>query len=169
MATCPSRELTATFRILYVFCVLAHDRCRVLHFNITEAMINRIAGERLRDGEAMADLVFSEVDHYAEYKVPDRSYVEAISQRGGNSIAVSAIGRVALRQSFQVFGASRGRGRHDRRGGFGPDRLHTAKPTKKDDPFWFESGATPRYVSATTEPLTAMRAARSRTQPKERR
>ena len=27
---------TATFRILYVFFVLAHDRRRVLHFNVTE-------------------------------------------------------------------------------------------------------------------------------------
>src|SRR5262249_29871 len=27
---------TATFRVLYVFIVLAHDRRRVLHFNVTE-------------------------------------------------------------------------------------------------------------------------------------
>ena len=27
---------TATFRVLYVLIVLAHDRCRVLHFNVTE-------------------------------------------------------------------------------------------------------------------------------------
>jgi len=27
---------TATFRVLYVFFVLAHDRRRVLHFNVTE-------------------------------------------------------------------------------------------------------------------------------------
>ena len=45
------------------------------------AMINRIAVERLRDGEAMADLVFSEVDYYAEYKVPNRSYVRELAER----------------------------------------------------------------------------------------
>ena len=27
---------TATFRVLFVFIVLAHDRRRVLHFNVTE-------------------------------------------------------------------------------------------------------------------------------------
>jgi putative transposase len=27
---------TATFRVLYVFIMLAHDRRRVLHFNVTE-------------------------------------------------------------------------------------------------------------------------------------
>lgn len=28
---------TATFRVLYVFLVLAHERRKILHFNITEA------------------------------------------------------------------------------------------------------------------------------------
>ena len=51
--------------------------------------------------------------------------VEAISPKGGNSIAVSAIARVALRPSFQALGASWGRGTHDRRGAFCPDRLHS--------------------------------------------
>jgi hypothetical protein len=55
--------------------------------------------------------------------------VESISQKGGNSIAVNAIVRVALRQSFQTFGASRGRGTHDRRGAFCPDRLRAPVKT----------------------------------------
>ena len=50
--------------------------------------------------------------------------MEAISQKAGNSIAVSTIARVALRQSFQVFGASRGSVTRDRRSAFCPDRLH---------------------------------------------
>jgi hypothetical protein len=55
-------------------------------------------------------------------------WLEAIPQKGGNSIAVSAIAWVALRQSFQVFGASRGRGTRDHRGAFCHDRLHIRHP-----------------------------------------
>jgi hypothetical protein len=50
--------------------------------------------------------------------------VEAISQKGKDSIAVSAIVRVDLRPNFQLLGAALGRGTHDRRGAFCPDRLH---------------------------------------------
>jgi hypothetical protein len=32
---------TATFRILYVFLVLAHNRRRVVHFNVTDSVRNR--------------------------------------------------------------------------------------------------------------------------------
>jgi tetratricopeptide (TPR) repeat protein len=45
------------------------------------AMINRIAVERLRDGEAMADQVFNEVDYYSEFKLPGRSYVRELAER----------------------------------------------------------------------------------------
>jgi hypothetical protein len=27
---------TVTFKVLFVFTILAHDRCRIVHFNITE-------------------------------------------------------------------------------------------------------------------------------------
>jgi hypothetical protein len=40
---------TATFGILYVLVVLAHDRRRVLHFNITEHPTARWTGQQLRE------------------------------------------------------------------------------------------------------------------------
>ncbi len=45
------------------------------------AMINRIAVERLRDGEAMADQAFNEVAYYSEFKLPGRSYVRELAER----------------------------------------------------------------------------------------
>ena len=38
---------TATFRILYVFLVLAHDRRRVVHFNVTDAPCAQWTGQQL--------------------------------------------------------------------------------------------------------------------------
>ena len=38
---------TATFRILYVFLVLEHDRRRIVHFNVTEGASARWTGQRL--------------------------------------------------------------------------------------------------------------------------
>lgn len=40
---------TATFGILYVLVVLAHDRRRVLHFNVTENPTARWTGQQLRE------------------------------------------------------------------------------------------------------------------------
>jgi len=45
------------------------------------AIINRIAVDRLKDGEAMPDVAFREVDYYAEFKVPGRSYVQELAKR----------------------------------------------------------------------------------------
>jgi tetratricopeptide (TPR) repeat protein len=45
------------------------------------AIINRIAVDRLKDGEAMSDVAFREVDYYAEFKVPCRSYVQELAKR----------------------------------------------------------------------------------------
>ena len=38
---------TATFRILYVFLVLAHDRRRIVHFNVTDGPSARWTGQQL--------------------------------------------------------------------------------------------------------------------------
>jgi putative transposase len=40
---------TATFRVLYVFLVLAHERRRVLHFNITDSPSARWAAQQLAE------------------------------------------------------------------------------------------------------------------------
>jgi tetratricopeptide (TPR) repeat protein len=45
------------------------------------AIINRIAVDRLKDGEAMPDVAFREVDYYADFKVPGRSYVQELVKR----------------------------------------------------------------------------------------
>jgi hypothetical protein len=45
------------------------------------AIINRIAVDRLKDGEAMLDVALREVDYYAEFKVPGRSYVQELAKR----------------------------------------------------------------------------------------
>jgi tetratricopeptide (TPR) repeat protein len=45
------------------------------------ATINRIAVEGLNDGEAMPDVAFREVDYYAEFKVPGRSYGQELAKR----------------------------------------------------------------------------------------
>ena len=44
------------------------------------AIVNRIAVERLKDGEAMADVGFREVDYYVEFKVPGRSYLRELAE-----------------------------------------------------------------------------------------
>ncbi len=38
---------TATFRLLYVFVVLAHERRRVVHFNVTEGPSARWTGQQI--------------------------------------------------------------------------------------------------------------------------
>jgi putative transposase len=38
---------TATFRILFVLIVLAHDRRRIIHFNVTEHPTARWTGEQI--------------------------------------------------------------------------------------------------------------------------
>ena len=38
---------TATFRVLYVFVVLAHDRRRIVHFNVTDAPSARWTGQQV--------------------------------------------------------------------------------------------------------------------------
>ena len=40
---------TATFRILFVFVVLAHDRRRLLHFNVTEHPTAAWTGQQIRE------------------------------------------------------------------------------------------------------------------------
>jgi len=40
---------TATFRVLYVLIILAHDRRRVLHFNVTEHPTAQWTGQQLRE------------------------------------------------------------------------------------------------------------------------
>ena len=40
---------TATFRVLFVFVVIAHDRRRVLHFNVTEYPTAGWTGQQIRD------------------------------------------------------------------------------------------------------------------------
>jgi transposase InsO family protein len=40
---------TATFRILFIFVVLAHDRRRVLHFNVTEHPTAAWTGQQIRE------------------------------------------------------------------------------------------------------------------------
>jgi tetratricopeptide (TPR) repeat protein len=43
------------------------------------AIINRIAVDRLKDGEAMPDVAFRYVDYYAEFKVRGRSYLQDLA------------------------------------------------------------------------------------------
>jgi hypothetical protein len=49
------------------------------------AIINRFAVERLKDGEAMPDVVVREVDYYADFKVPGRSHLGELAKELGST------------------------------------------------------------------------------------
>ena len=53
-----------TFRILYVFLVLEHDRRRILHFNVTEGPSARWTGQQLVNAFPH--------DTAPKYLIPDR-------------------------------------------------------------------------------------------------
>lgn len=58
---------TATFRILYVFLVLAHERRRVVHFNVTEGPSARWTGQQLMNAFPY--------DSVPEYLIRDRDKI----------------------------------------------------------------------------------------------
>ena len=47
---------TIRFQVLYVFLVLAHDRCRILHFNVTAHPTADWTGQQLREAFPFAQL-----------------------------------------------------------------------------------------------------------------
>jgi transposase InsO family protein len=55
---------TIRFQILYVFLVLAHDRCRILHFNVTAHPTAEWTGQQLREAFPF--------DHIPRYLLRDR-------------------------------------------------------------------------------------------------
>jgi putative transposase len=65
---------TIRFQVLYVFLVLAHDRRRILHFNVTGHPTAEWTGEQLREAFPF--------DHLPHYLLDDRYTIFGDDFRG---------------------------------------------------------------------------------------
>jgi len=71
---------TVTFGLLYCFFIIAHDRRRILHFNVTRHPTSIWTAQQLRDAFPYADVPrFVVLDHDAKYGLEVPATIRAMS------------------------------------------------------------------------------------------
>jgi hypothetical protein len=55
---------TATFRVLFVFIVLAHDRRRVMHFNVTDHPSEEWTAQQIREAFPYKNHLYRRNDNF---------------------------------------------------------------------------------------------------------